>query len=77
MATTSVGGSLTFVNLDLAKHDVRSVELGPGGGPLFSTPLIDFGETAEVTGLENVTSGKAYEFFCTIHPGMRGNLTVR
>jgi polyvinyl alcohol dehydrogenase (cytochrome) len=77
VATTSVGGSLTFVNLDLAKHDVRSVELGPGGGPLFSTPLIDFGETAPVEGLDQVSSGKSYEFFCTIHPGMRGNLTVR
>lgn len=76
-ATTSVGGSLSFVNLDLAKHDVRSVELGPGGGPLFSTPLIDFGETAPVSGLDRVSAGKTYEFFCSIHPGMRGSLIVR
>jgi polyvinyl alcohol dehydrogenase (cytochrome) len=77
VATTSVGGSLTFANLDLAKHDVKSVELGPDGGPLFSTPLIDFGETAPITGLDRVSSGKTYEFYCSIHPGMRGNLTVR
>ena len=77
VATTSVGGSLNFVNLDVAKHDVTAVEKGPDGKPLFSTPLIDLGETAPVEGLDRVTSGQTYEFFCSIHPGMRGNLSVR
>ena len=72
VATTSVGGPLDFVNLDLAKHDVKSVEHGADGRPLFSTPLIDLGETAPIEGLDRVSSGRSYEFFCTIHPGMRG-----
>ena len=77
VATTSVGGSISFVNLDVAKHDVTAVEKGPDGKPVFRTPLIDLGETAPVEGLDQVTSGRAYEFFCSIHPGMRGSLSVR
>ncbi|HEX6117697.1 MAG TPA: PQQ-binding-like beta-propeller repeat protein [Solirubrobacterales bacterium] len=77
IATTAVGGTLEFVNLDLAKHDVQSTEKAPDGTPLFSTPLIDFGETAPIAGLDRVSAGKAYEFFCSIHPGMRGTLNVR
>ena len=77
VATTTVGGSVEFVNLDLAKHDVQSTELGPDGRPLFSTPLIDLGETAPITGLDRVAGGRSYEFFCSIHPGMRGSLQVR
>jgi plastocyanin len=77
VATTSVGGAIDFVNLDVAKHDVTATEKGPDGRPLFSTPLIDLGETAPVEGLDRVTSGRAYEFFCSIHPGMRGTLSIR
>jgi polyvinyl alcohol dehydrogenase (cytochrome) len=77
VATATVGGALEFANLDLAKHDVQSTEKGPDGSPLFSTPLIDFGETAPVAGLDRVQAGQSYEFFCSIHPGMRGTLNVR
>jgi polyvinyl alcohol dehydrogenase (cytochrome) len=77
VATSSVGGSIDFVNLDVAKHDVTAVEKGSDGRPLFFTPLIDLGETAPVEGLDRVTSGRAYEFFCSIHPGMRGTLSIR
>jgi hypothetical protein len=45
--------------------------------PLFNTPLIGLGQTARVRGLENVVSGQTYGFFCTLHPGMRGQLAVR
>ena len=74
---TRVGGPLSFMNLDVVQHDVVSVDKGPTGLPLFSTPLIGLGETAEVQGLENTQSGKSYEFFCTLHPGMRGELAVQ
>jgi polyvinyl alcohol dehydrogenase (cytochrome) len=77
VATTGVGGPLDFVNVDVAKHDVTSVERGGDGRPLFSTPLIDLGERAPIAGLDRVSSGRSYEFFCTIHPGMRGRLAVR
>jgi plastocyanin len=76
-ATTEVGGPLTFMNLDFAQHDVISEEKGSDGKPLFSTPLINLGESAEIEGLGQVQSGKSYGFFCSLHPGMRGTLNVR
>ena len=76
LMTTRVGGPLSFVNLDIVQHDVVSVEQG-AGGPLFRTPLIGLGETAPVEGLDKVQSGKSYEFFCSLHPGMRGTLAVQ
>jgi polyvinyl alcohol dehydrogenase (cytochrome) len=77
VASTTVDGKIEFVNLDAAKHDVQSTEKAPDGTPLFSTPLIDLGETAPIDGLDRVEAGKAYEFFCSIHPGMRGTLNIR
>ena len=50
---------------------------GRDGRPLFSTPLIGLGETAPVQGLDRVSAGQTYGFFCTLHPGMRGQLAVR
>jgi polyvinyl alcohol dehydrogenase (cytochrome) len=76
-ATAPVGGPLDFSNLDNVQHDVSSVETTPAGDPLFRTPLIGLGETVPVEGLDRVESGRSYEFFCTLHPGMRGNLVVR
>jgi plastocyanin len=74
---TQSGGSLSFANLDVAQHDVVSVEKGPGDKPLFQSPLIGFGQTAAVEGTDRLAAGKTYEFFCSIHPGMRGQLIVR
>jgi hypothetical protein len=74
---TSVGGPLSFTNLDLPQHDVVSVDKGAGGAPIFRTPLIGLGQTVPVEGLDAVQAGRTYEFFCSIHPGMRGNLIVR
>jgi polyvinyl alcohol dehydrogenase (cytochrome) len=76
-ATTTKGGSLSFVNLDTVQHNVVSKVKGPDGLPLFRTPLIGLGESAPVKGLDRVKSGTTYDFFCTVHPGMRGQLIVR
>jgi polyvinyl alcohol dehydrogenase (cytochrome) len=76
-ASTGVGGPLTFNNLDVLQHDVTADQAGPDGRPLFWTELIGLGETAEVQGLDRVQSGQTYGFFCTLHPGMRGQLAVR
>ncbi len=73
---TEVGGPLTFVNLDIAQHDVVSRAQGPGG-PLFRSKLIGLAQTAPVEGLDRVEAGKTYGFYCTIHPGMQGTLIVR
>jgi outer membrane protein assembly factor BamB len=77
VVTTRVGGPLSFLNLDIVQHDVTASDIGPDGKPLFHTKLIGFGETAPVEGLDRVQSGRTYEFYCTIHPGMRGSLAVR
>ena len=73
----SKGGPLSFVNLDAVQHDVVSVDRGPDGRPLFRTPLIGLGETVPVEGMDRVQSGSQYAFFCSIHPGMQGTLSVR
>ena len=77
VASVEAGGEISFHNLDVSLHDVTAEENGPDGKPLFSTPLIGVGETAPLEGLDRVTSGRSYAFFCTLHPGMRGQLAVR
>ena len=74
---TQPGGSLSFANLDVAQHDVTAVQKGPNGKPLFQSPLIGLGQTAAVDGADRLTAGQTYDFFCSIHPGMRGQLIVR
>jgi plastocyanin len=77
--TTSVtmnqGERLTFTNLDTTGHDVTAKALGPDGKPLFNTPVIGTGASAFVEGSQYLTTGD-YEFICSIHPFMKGTLTV-
>lgn len=48
-----------------------------GGCPVFWTPLITIGQQAPVQGLDNVQGGpRIYDFFCTIHGNMEGQLVV-
>jgi plastocyanin len=68
---TQVGGPLNFTNLDIVQHDVVSDD------GIFRSDLIGLGQTTPIEGLENVQSGQTYGFFCSIHPGMRGQLIVR
>jgi polyvinyl alcohol dehydrogenase (cytochrome) len=75
--TTTKGGKLSFVNLDNVQHDVVAKEKGPDGLPLFRSPLIGLGESAAVKGLDRVKSGTTYEFYCSVHPGMKGQLAIR
>ena len=77
VAVTTVDGSVTFVNFDVAQHDVVADEKGPDGQPLFRSDLIGFNETAPVKGLDRVQSGKTYGFYCSLHPGMNGQLVVQ
>jgi polyvinyl alcohol dehydrogenase (cytochrome) len=75
--TTSPGGPVSFVNFDIAQHDVVANDKGPDGQPLFRSKLASFNETAPVEGLDRVESGRSYGFFCSLHPGMHGQLVVR
>ena len=42
-----------------------------------SRRLIGFGQTAAVEGTDRLAAGETYDFLCSIHPGMRGQLIVR
>ena len=43
--------------------------------PLFWSKLEGIGQTEQVLGIQNLKPG-SYSFYCTLHPGMIGNLTV-
>jgi plastocyanin len=48
-----------------------------GDCPLFWSELIEGpGQATEVLGLEGAVVGTSYEFYCSIHPNMRGTLQV-
>ena len=68
---TQVGGPVNYTNGDIVRHDVVAND------GTFSSALAGTGETVPVNGLENVESGKTYGFFCSLHPGMKGQLIVR
>ncbi len=69
VAVVPQGGSITYRNLDAASHDLVSTD------GLFSTPLLPLGGSAVVEGVQSLSPGD-YEFFCTLHPNMRGTITV-
>ncbi len=72
--TIAQGEKLTLRNTDSVVHDVTSTQ-DLAGKPLFSTPLIDPGQTAIVDGAQYLTTGE-YAFICSVHPDMQGKLTV-
>ena len=68
---TQVGGPVNYTNGDIVRHDVVAND------GTFRSALAGTGETVPVNGLDNVESGKTYGFFCSLHPGMKGQLIVR
>jgi plastocyanin len=73
--TIDQGERLTFQNADVVSHDVTAEDVGPGNKPLFSSPLVAGGSEAFVEGSQYLTTG-SYKFLCSVHPSMRGTLTV-
>src|SRR4051812_11470449 len=73
--TMDQGEKLTFHNGDTVSHDVTATQKGPDGKPLFRTPNVDAGKTATVDGAQYLTTGH-YEYICSIHPNMKGNVHV-
>jgi plastocyanin len=65
--TVSVGTTVTFRNNDTTPHDATTVARG------FATGSIAPGRSADVTLL---TAG-TFQYYCTIHPGMTGTVTVQ
>src|SRR4051794_21938630 len=64
------GEKLTFLNPDVAPHDVTSVEQG-----LFSSETVSTGTETPVNGADKLPPG-TYDFICSVHPYMTGTLTV-
>ena len=64
------GEKLTFLNPDVAPHDVTSTEPG-----LFASETVGAGSEVPVTGADSLASG-TYDYICSVHPYMTGTLTV-
>jgi polyvinyl alcohol dehydrogenase (cytochrome) len=65
------GDSLTFVNTDVASHNITSVPAGKFGTKGNVAP----GSSGGVWGVSKLKPGQ-YQFVCTLHPGMNGILYV-
>lgn len=72
--TMAAGSKVTFTNADVAPHNVIADAIGKSG-PLFASSTVTAGQSAEVKGAASLTAG-AYTFHCSVHPNMRGSLTV-
>jgi plastocyanin len=70
----AAGSKLTFANPDLAPHNLIA-DANTKKGPLFGSATISQGQTAEVKGVAALKPA-TYPFHCSVHPMMRGALTV-
>lgn len=71
------GDKLDYTNADvLAPHNVESRVTKRDGNPLFGSATISWGTTAPVKGVEKLGPG-AYDFVCSLHPGMTGTIFVK
>jgi plastocyanin len=73
--TIAQGEKITFTNADTVTHDVTAAAKGGDGKPLFSSAQIGPAQSAAVAGVEYLTTGK-YAYICSIHPFMKGTITV-
>jgi polyvinyl alcohol dehydrogenase (cytochrome) len=92
MVLSKGSGRVIYNNLDVVRHDVVQdprtdgvagngkdpwcKRYAKGKCPVFMSPLLGLGESAELRGLKNTVVGKTYTFYCSLHPGMRGSLAV-
>ncbi|NGO06720.1 metal-binding protein [Streptomyces sp. HC44] len=67
--TVKAGEKITVVNEDSAAHTVTATQ-----GEAFDTGTIDGGKTGTLTA---PSQSGSYSFVCTLHPEMKGTLTVR
>lgn len=65
--TVSVGDTVTFTNRDGAPHTATAVDGS------FSTATLRKGKSETIT----FDSAGSFDFFCKIHPGMKGTITVQ
>jgi hypothetical protein len=75
VAVMGAGGTATYTNGDLVRHNVVSNARGADGRPLFQSALASLGQSVPVVGVGNLAPG-TYNFFCQPHPNMKGQLIV-
>ena len=73
--TIAQGTRVVLQNQDSTQHSIVSNDYAPDGSRLFSSPRTEPGSSAFVAGTEYLTTG-SYDFFCSVHSGMRGSLEV-
>lgn len=69
------GENVTFTNGDTLAHDVTASQKGADGKPFFASAQIGPAQSAPVAGVEYLTTG-SYEYICSLHPYMKGTITV-
>jgi plastocyanin len=79
---STAGSAVTFTNLDTTTHDVTSratktviVKGKKRQRPLFAGG-VNGGGTVTIAATKTLKPG-TYDFFCSLHPGMTGVLTVQ
>ena len=70
--TVAAGTKITFTNLDSAPHTATSGP-SPNADGVFDTGTLKKGERKSVT----VTKTGTFAYYCTIHPFMKGTVTVK
>src|ERR687893_2265988 len=75
--TVAAGSEVTVTNDDTLPHTVTSGTgpTDPNSAQLFDTSLINGGESATLS-LAQVAAGQ-YDYYCLVHPYMKGKLTVQ
>lgn len=72
--TMTAGSRLTFTNADAAPHNVVA-DASDRRGPIFHSDVATTGKSVTVDGVERLKPS-TYTFACSLHPQMRGTLTV-
>jgi len=72
MVVSAGAEQLSFTNLDLQRHDVDH-QASP---QLFQSDLAGLGQTVPVVFNAHLESGQLYPFYCTLHPGMFGQIVA-
>jgi FtsP/CotA-like multicopper oxidase with cupredoxin domain/plastocyanin len=70
----ATGGTLNVRNNATIKHTVTSDLRGSDGKPLFDVTVLP-GQTVSISAAADLVAG-SYPFHCSIHPTMRGTLTI-
>jgi plastocyanin len=73
--TIAQGTRVVLDNQDSTQHSIVSDGYAPDGSRLFRSATTEPGSSALVAGSEYLTTG-SYDFFCSVHSGMRGTLAV-